>query len=365
MTMNNLTSSRSGKVLSIQTCFPEIKSIVNSAQSSRGDDTNVALCSDVGKTRRHGFDQIASNAVAQITPKAIGYYVSSPQGAVSQSWAAPGEAERNRFTDYVSLHLAALKGEWEYAKAFFMLNPQAVSARITRNQETTLHIANKVGNTALCFAAASRIKRIAEDTDLKDEDRIELLIAVINIGLYGLALNLIQHHPQLAIARDGNGETALHVLARKPLEFVSGELAWNLAEVHLLIKTPPSDDSLSCQCQKLENYLGNLLVCCLLLWKWGMLAFTMPGGNNHISSMLLIIGLAALFISIATMMAAFGATLFIVLGDDFSSVAIPIASVACVPVTLFALLLPPFFLFRYSHLYKSSIFSHPSHHFFY
>lgn len=161
-----------------------------------------------------------------------------------------GEVERNHFTAYVSLHLAALKGDWEYAKTFLMLNPQAVSARITRNQETALHIAagarhtvfvqelvnimtpddlelqNKVGNTALCFAAASGIKKIAEvmvnknqklpsirgsegatplcmaallghremvwylysvtkDTDLKEEDRIELLIAVINTGLFG------------------------------------------------------------------------------------------------------------------------------------------------------------------------------------
>ncbi|KAJ0081848.1 hypothetical protein Patl1_12383 [Pistacia atlantica] len=90
MMMNNLTSSRSEKGLSIQTYFPEIKSIVNSTKSSGEDDTSIAICYDVGITMKYGFGQIASNIVAQITPEAIGYYVSFPQGAVSQSWEASG-----------------------------------------------------------------------------------------------------------------------------------------------------------------------------------------------------------------------------------------------------------------------------------
>lgn len=162
----------------------------------------------------------------------------------------PSNVEGNRFTFYAPLHLAALKGDWDFARKYFTLNPRAICARITRNQETALHIAagarhtmfvqelvnlmapddlalqNKVGNTALCFAAASGIKNIAElmvnknnmlpsirgsqgatplcmaallghnemvwylysvtkEEDLKEEDRIELLVAVITAGLYG------------------------------------------------------------------------------------------------------------------------------------------------------------------------------------
>ncbi|KAF8364618.1 hypothetical protein HHK36_033409 [Tetracentron sinense] len=52
----------------------------------------------------------------------------------------------------------------------------------------------------------------------------------------------------------------------------------------------------------------------------------------------LIIGLATLFFSIVTMMIAFGATLFIVLRDRLSWVAIPVSLLASVPITLFALL---------------------------
>lgn len=161
-----------------------------------------------------------------------------------------GEIRSNGLKTYVHLYLAALKGDWKSAKAFLDSNPQAVRARITRRSETALHIAagarhitfveelvqlmelddlalqNKVGNTALCFAAASGITRIAEvmvnknrelpmirgskgatplymaalvghrdmvrylysvtdDDSLTQEDRIGLLVAAITANLFG------------------------------------------------------------------------------------------------------------------------------------------------------------------------------------
>ncbi|KAI3891472.1 hypothetical protein MKX03_037121 [Papaver bracteatum] len=50
----------------------------------------------------------------------------------------------------------------------------------------------------------------------------------------------------------------------------------------------------------------------------------------------LIAGLVTLFISMATILVAFGASLYIVLGHRFSWAAIPIALFSCVPLTLFA-----------------------------
>ncbi|KAG8635700.1 hypothetical protein MANES_16G055600v8 [Manihot esculenta] len=126
-----------------------------------------------------------------------------------------------------------------------------------------LALQNKVGNTALCFAAVSGITEIAkvlvnknknlplvrgskgatplymavllgrgdmvrylysvtDDKDLSGEDRIGLLVAAITSNLFDVALELIHNHPELALARDGNGETALHVLSRKPTAFYSG-----------------------------------------------------------------------------------------------------------------------------------------------
>ncbi|KAF8408608.1 hypothetical protein HHK36_004671 [Tetracentron sinense] len=190
-------------------------------------------------------------------------------------------------TEYVPLYRAALKGDWKMAKEFLNSHPGGVHAKITRGRETALHIAagathtlfveelvklmktedlalqNKYKNTALCFAAASGIVRIAEvmveknehllimrgssgllplcvaallghrdmvhylysvtkDENLTTHDRIGLLVATISTNLFDVALQILHHHPELATVRDGNGETALHVLARKPWVFASG-----------------------------------------------------------------------------------------------------------------------------------------------
>ncbi|GLT59931.1 hypothetical protein SLA2020_327240 [Shorea laevis] len=123
-----------------------------------------------------------------------------------------------------------------------------------------LELRNNDHNTVLCIAAASGITKIAElmvnknkflpgmrgnkgvtplyiaalfghrdmvwylykltaDDDLTQEDYIGLLIAAISTDLFDVALCVIQRHPELAIIRDRNGETALHVLARKPSAF--------------------------------------------------------------------------------------------------------------------------------------------------
>ncbi|WCJ28759.1 Ankyrin repeat family protein [Euphorbia peplus] len=203
------------------------------------------------------------------------------------STSSPGEMKNRGQSRHVTLYIAALKGDWKTAKVYLRWNPHAVRATITRGHETVLHVAvgsnhplfvkklvkrmtpddlalqNKVGNTALCFAAISGITEIAEvlvnknkslplvrgskgatplymaallgrremvwylysvtdDQDLSGEDRTGLLVAAITSNLLDIALELIQKHPELAIARDGNGETALHVLSRKPGAFYSG-----------------------------------------------------------------------------------------------------------------------------------------------
>ncbi|XP_044509147.1 ankyrin repeat-containing protein NPR4-like [Mangifera indica] len=692
MILNNFPSSQYGRGLSIQSCFPEIKSVANSSCKSSGeDDASLGIFSDDNLSLRdafglatfdHGHYETTVNfasdiQLSQLQPHHEDEPVTTPvdflevQGfdahavldpsiwpfnessdripsisAEPNTQAADAEdVQRNCFTAFVPLHNAALKGDWKVAREFLILNPQAVCARITRNMETALHIAagarhttfvqelvnimtpedlalqNKVGNTALCFAAISGIKKIAEvmvdknkrlslirgskgatplcmaallghremvwylysvtqQEYLNEEDRIELLVAVINAGIYDLALDLIKKHPELAVARDGKRETALHVLARKPSAFVRGsqlglwrrciyafprfrailenklmhlqalelvkqlweqvlllddykigelirkpsrllftaaemgnvefikilirmypDLIWKVDDhsrsifhiavmhrqenifnliheigahkdliaayedeykdnmLHLAGKLAPPDrlkiDSgaalqlrrelhwfkkveqvVQPSYRETKNSEGRtpqmlfseehrrlvregekwmkdtasscMVVSTLIATVMFAAAFTVPGGNDNVTgrpiflhqrsflvfaisdalalfcsatsilmflSILtsryaeedflhslpnrLITGLAALFISIATMMAAFGATLFIVLSDELAWIAIPIATAACIPATLFALLQFPLLSDMINHLYNSSIFSSP------
>ncbi|KAF8030317.1 hypothetical protein BT93_E2691 [Corymbia citriodora subsp. variegata] len=187
---------------------------------------------------------------------------------------------------YTPLYSAAMKGHWESAEKFLRSHPGAINVRITKGMDTVLHIAagakhtkfveeavnmmepehlalrNKSNNTALCYAAASGVAKIAEtmvkknrdlpgmrgnkgatplyiaalfghrdmvsylfrvtdDKHLTEEDYVALLIATINTDMFGLALTILQRKPELATLRDHDGMTALHILAQKPLAFAS------------------------------------------------------------------------------------------------------------------------------------------------
>ncbi|KAK9226940.1 hypothetical protein WN943_011988 [Citrus x changshan-huyou] len=655
--------SRYGNGLSIDTCFPEIKSVTNSSCKSFGeDDVSTGVCSDDDISLKDAFGpgffyhanygpssngasgnqnsllqppQAISSSIdffeargpdahVVLDPSIWPMYASSdqvpstsaelsraaaddsagfaqPAVSLSQPGAVSGGVERNCFTSYAPLHLAALKGDWDFARNFFNLNPEAVCVRISRNQDTALHIAagarctlfvqelvnlmtpedlalrNKVGNTALCFAAVSGVTKIAEvmvnknrelpsirgnkgatplcmaallghkemiwylysvtkEEDLKEEDRIELLVAVIDAGLYVPGMRaildpklmhlqalelvkrlweqvlllddskigellrkpsrllftavelgnveflmvLIQMYPNLIWKVDDHSRSMFHIAvvhrqekifnliyelgAHKDL-IASYKDENNNNMLHLAGKLAPPDrlkiDSgaalqlrrelhwfkeiekvVQPSYREAKNSEGRtphilfseehrrlvregekwmkdtasscMVVATLIATVMFAAAFTVPGGNDdssgrpifrHYKSFMvfavsdalalfcsatsilmflsiitsryaeedfvhslpnrLIIGLATLFISIATMMAAFAATLFIVLGDDFVWIAIPIATGACVPVSLFALLQFPLLSDMISHLYKYSIFTRRSNHLLY
>ncbi|KAA8534265.1 hypothetical protein F0562_031782 [Nyssa sinensis] len=210
----------------------------------------------------------------------------SPE-TVSDSVPNFGDRGPMNLNMYLPLYRAALKGDWEQAKCFLTMHPGAKCTWITKGRETALHIAagarhtkfveelvnmmsaenlelqNKDDNTALCFAAASGITRIAEVmvnknkdlpgirgslgvtplyiaallghremvwylnsvTDFKYlmlEDFFGLLVAAITTDLFDFAFHIFRLHPHLAIRHGRNGETALHVLAQKPSAFASG-----------------------------------------------------------------------------------------------------------------------------------------------
>ncbi|XP_047336523.1 ankyrin repeat-containing protein At5g02620-like [Impatiens glandulifera] len=166
------------------------------------------------------------------------------------------------------------------------MHPSAFLYGITVGQETVLHIAaaakhvefvqklvdlmkkedltlqNKYGYTALCFAAASGVVKIAEIMvkkndklptiqagqkvplhlaallghrpmsyylynvtnfeQLERQEQVEIFSATISTGIYDLALSIMDKYPYLAIARNRNKETALHILAGKPSDFSWG-----------------------------------------------------------------------------------------------------------------------------------------------
>ncbi|KAL3523053.1 hypothetical protein ACH5RR_015887 [Cinchona calisaya] len=283
--MENVSKLQLERTLSITSCFPE-------SFSGPGSGTSDQINS-------FGGAGIAQQHVVTVQLSYSGSIPNGAQPSFIQNGMEQRPADRHmlppplleastptakNLTMYVPLYQAALKGDWDRAKAFLKRHPEALTTRITKGCERVLHIAagakqikfveelvesmdppelaiqNKFGNTGLCFAAASGITRIAEVMVMKNsnlpmvrgskgatplhmaallgfrdmvwylysvtdhrcltkEDYVSLIIATISTEVYDIALDIIQHKPELAIERDPNGETALHVLARKPAAF--------------------------------------------------------------------------------------------------------------------------------------------------
>ncbi|XP_074293718.1 uncharacterized protein LOC141620857 [Silene latifolia] len=149
------------------------------------------------------------------------------------------ESRRNDYLNYgVRLYKAALRGDWRTASQIHDLYHTCFTEKITKRGDTALHIAavaghvdfvsqlvtlmvrsnswhtlaltNNIGNTALCFAAASGTVAIAK-VMVEANDNLPMIRNTKDI-----ALGIIIDHPDLAVARDDQTkETPLHVLAKK------------------------------------------------------------------------------------------------------------------------------------------------------
>ncbi|CAL5346559.1 unnamed protein product [Camellia sinensis] len=283
------------RTLSIQSCFPEGNSTPKSARSqpncarsqpssARSQPSTIEMPPKNLATTVVPPQPSSRSVVSLQLPDRTNTVIAAFSNMVP-SEVTSGPASASLLTSPRGLlRVTALNGDWEKAKEFIRLHPSALYARITKGQETVLHIAagarqtkfveelvklmdmkdlklqNKHDNTALCFAAASGNTRIAEvmvkkninlpavrgskgltavhmaalldhrdmvlflcsmtrDEDLTKEDFIGLLVATISSDLYDVALHILDCRPGLAIEQDSNGETALHVLARKSSAF--------------------------------------------------------------------------------------------------------------------------------------------------
>ncbi|XP_031269185.1 alpha-latrocrustotoxin-Lt1a-like isoform X2 [Pistacia vera] len=107
--------------------------------------------------------------------------------------------------------LAAASGEVEIIKAMMKKNGD-LTKNLGNNGILPLHKAALMGNKEI----VQYLYGATQDEKLdNDNDRIELLISLVNRSLYDIALDLVQRHPELATARDKNEEIALHSLARR------------------------------------------------------------------------------------------------------------------------------------------------------
>ncbi|KAJ4975839.1 hypothetical protein NE237_000945 [Protea cynaroides] len=132
-------------------------------------------------------------------------------------WMQPYDLALKNKYDNTALYYAAATGITQIAKVMVTKNPTLPVIRGCK-QLLPLNISALLGHRDMVWYLYS----VTEETVLTEDDRIALLIATITTDLFDVALFLLKKYPSLAIARDRYGETALHVLARKPSAFASG-----------------------------------------------------------------------------------------------------------------------------------------------
>ncbi|XP_031247666.1 uncharacterized protein LOC116105376 [Pistacia vera] len=108
--------------------------------------------------------------------------------------------------------LAVASKRVEIVKAMMEKNDDIVKIR-GDNDTLPLHKAALEGDKEM----VEYLYEATGDELLDDNDRFHLLVNLINHGLYDVALDLVKRHPQIALARGKNKESALHLLARMPV----------------------------------------------------------------------------------------------------------------------------------------------------
>ncbi|KAK1583132.1 hypothetical protein Q3G72_021238 [Acer saccharum] len=197
----------------------------------------------------------------------------------------PSENSHQYYRICVPLYDAALNGDWEKARGLIEGNQSMVRTAITEGYETALQVATKAektgfalmimehmneqdltlqdrrGDTAFCFAVATANRQLAEvmlsknpdlatlrgsgkmtplnlavllgkedmamflypqTGGLTPEERACIFFLSIKTDLYGMASELLLLPGELAVTRDMNGDTALHLLSRKHPSIFAG-----------------------------------------------------------------------------------------------------------------------------------------------
>ncbi|KAL0374584.1 UNVERIFIED_CONTAM: hypothetical protein Sradi_3374100 [Sesamum radiatum] len=118
----------------------------------------------------------------------------------------------NDLNCYLPLHKAAIRGDWETASKFFDSNPDAVSARITKNLETVLHIA--VGRSEACSFVEKLVELMPTDAlSLKSKFSETALHYAAKYGNTKAAKLLVARDPGLPHIWNDTNLLPLHLAA--------------------------------------------------------------------------------------------------------------------------------------------------------
>ncbi|KAK6941301.1 Ankyrin repeat [Dillenia turbinata] len=114
---------------------------------------------------------------------------------------------RENLNKYLPLYKAALRGDWETAKAIFDGNESALTAKITIFQENALHLAAGAGHAQFVINMMDRMP--VEDLELRDVHGRTALTFAAMAGCTEAARAMVSRNPILTQLMDKNGRAPI------------------------------------------------------------------------------------------------------------------------------------------------------------
>ncbi|KAK6920749.1 Ankyrin repeat [Dillenia turbinata] len=115
---------------------------------------------------------------------------------------------RENLNKYLPLYKAALRGDWETAKAIFDSDESALTAEITFFQKNALHLAAGAGHARFVINMMNRMS--VEALELRDVHGRTALTFAAMAGCIEAARALVSRNPKLTQLMDKNGRAPIH-----------------------------------------------------------------------------------------------------------------------------------------------------------
>ncbi|XP_062095017.1 ankyrin repeat-containing protein NPR4-like isoform X2 [Humulus lupulus] len=110
---------------------------------------------------------------------------------------------------------AVATGAVQVATIMLLKNPRLATIRGGGNERVTpLYLAAIFGRSEMAWCLYPKTQE-----SLEEKDRIGIFFSCIGTSIYDLAIEMLQDEPTLAVARDKDNKTALHLLASTPSAF--------------------------------------------------------------------------------------------------------------------------------------------------
>ncbi|KAK6920750.1 Ankyrin repeat [Dillenia turbinata] len=115
---------------------------------------------------------------------------------------------RENLNKYLPLYKAALRGDWETAKAIFDSDESALTAEITFFLENALHLAAGAGHARFVINMMNRMT--VEALELRDVHGRTALTFAAMAGCINAARAMVSRNPKLTQLMDKNGRAPIH-----------------------------------------------------------------------------------------------------------------------------------------------------------